>query len=525
MKVTRREPARRLFERLHELRARSFSVFLLFLVVVCGFKVVADCHTTLGEVHALRMQVRERGENYVSVLSRPLGAVMVTRDQAAFDRLISGAFDDEEVVFLRIVDMSKEVIFERLDPYYARVFERERGAPFDVYYGHQLERDIKGIIETPDHLRARIQHSRHRDIPQAYEDLLRAWRLAGPVAEREHKGQPVLFEDRLYRMEDKESHDASVTWALGRLEAADGTSAGALVVGFDMRRVNSEIRSRYLKAAGVVLFFIALIVFRTVGARREKLRLIELEERYSAARLSLSAALPHSKTRGAITVAGALDQSTRAVDGVVFDVARVEDGLEVLLADPPGTGLDAAAVSLHVRAMYEHRRDEDRSVSLEEEVQGLADAARKIPGARERKLAMGVVRISESGDVRGLACGAGFFCIVNEVAGRVRPIDEDLCLRTFEGVAGPFRQVAATLRSGETLVIASGGTTDLDAHAVARRLVESTGPRSAAARSRELAEWARARHPKMAHRDIAIILVELAPGAQLHREVGSVDQG
>jgi hypothetical protein len=66
-------------------------------------------------------------------------------------------------------------------------------------------------------------------------------------------------------MEDKESHDASVTWALGRLEAADGTSAGALIVGFDMRRVNSEIRSRYVKAAGVVLFFVALIVFRTVG--------------------------------------------------------------------------------------------------------------------------------------------------------------------------------------------------------------------------------------------------------------------
>ena len=93
--------------RRRERLARSVHVFLVGVIIACGIEVAVDWHATLGEVRALRTRVKERGQNYAAVLVRPLAPAVARRDVPEIARLTSGVFEDQDVVFVRVVGPDK----------------------------------------------------------------------------------------------------------------------------------------------------------------------------------------------------------------------------------------------------------------------------------------------------------------------------------------------------------------------------------------------------------------------------------
>ena len=134
--------------RRRERLTQSFRVFLLGLVIACGVEVAVDWHATLSEVRALRERMRDRCMSYLAVLDRSLAEAVAERDALAIERLVNGVFDDRDAIFVRITDAGASTLFERLDPSFARAFERDRDRSFADYYAHQLERDARGILRT-----------------------------------------------------------------------------------------------------------------------------------------------------------------------------------------------------------------------------------------------------------------------------------------------------------------------------------------------------------------------------------------
>ena len=86
--------------------AQSSQVFLLGLVIACGVEVLVDWNQTLFEINVLRDQIRQKGLNYAGLLARAVVEPVLSRDRATFDRLAQGLLDDEDAVFVRIVDPS-----------------------------------------------------------------------------------------------------------------------------------------------------------------------------------------------------------------------------------------------------------------------------------------------------------------------------------------------------------------------------------------------------------------------------------
>lgn len=485
---------------------KSFRVFLLGVVVACGIEVAIDWHSTLGEVRSLRERVRERGENYVAVLLHPLAPLVAGHDRAAADRLVGGVFDDDEVVFARLTGPAGDVLYERLDPSYAATFEQERGAPFATYYAHQLERDSKGITNDPEGLRSRMEHSAYHDVPQAYQDLLVSLGLAKPAKPHARKDF-VLFQDRLYTT-NKGQHDPSVTYAVGRIDGADGKPLGALLIAFDMRHTNAEIRGKYLKGGGLVVFFVLLILVQNVSSRREKLRLLDLESKYASAKNSIRAALPKARETRGLRVAGAMAQSVGSVDGMLWELEPRETGVELLVIDPEGDGVEAAASALHLRAMYRQRREEKIDATPYEELAALGSAARRIPGKR----ATGVVllRVDDAGAFTGLRCGMGALRVL---AGRdVSTVEERPGAEAPAGVVGPVLEVSGTLGAGELLLVVTdglgGATKRVDPDGVAAFAARSESRADLQRLLDDAATWARGTSSEIKQDDIIVVGVE-----------------
>ena len=487
---------------------KSFRVFLLGVVVACGIEVAIDWHSTLGEVRSLRERVRERGENYVAVLMHPLAPVVAARDRASMDRLIGGAFDDDEVIYARVTGVAGDILYERIDPTYAAGFEARRGASFTTYYAHQLERDSKGITNDPEGLRARMEHSRYHDVPQAYQDLLVSLHVAKPPAPHT-RADFILFQDRLYTS-NKGEHDPTVTYALGRIDGTDGKPLGALVVAFDMRPTNAEIRGKYLKGGGLVLFFVLLILVQNVSTRREKLRLLDLESKYASAKDSIRAALPKALEAGELRVAGAIAQSVGSVDGMLWDLEPKGSGVEVLVVDPEGDGVEAAASALHLRAMYRQRREQNTEADVYEELGAIGDAARRIPGKRATGVVL--VRVDANGGISGLRCGMGALRILSSDG--TSPVDERPGKEAPPGVVGPVFEVSGTIPPGALLLVVTdglgGATKRVDPDAVAAFVARSESRADLGRLLDDATTWARGTSSEIKQDDIIVLGIERA---------------
>src|SRR5258708_4512686 len=110
--------------RLTDRLARSSHVFLFGLIIACGIEVLVDWNQTLFEINVLRDQIRQKGTNYAGLLQRAVVEPMRAGDKAAITRLAEGILDDEDAVFVRLVDLSAKVVYERLDESYAKLYEK-----------------------------------------------------------------------------------------------------------------------------------------------------------------------------------------------------------------------------------------------------------------------------------------------------------------------------------------------------------------------------------------------------------------
>src|SRR5207249_2645474 len=120
----------------------------------------------------------------------------------------------------------------------------------------------------------------------------------------------ILYQDRLYdEHTETRERDATVTYAVARVDEPSRASAGAVLVAFRMDPTNTAIRGKYFKGFGIVIFFVGLILAQNFASRREKLRLLEIESRHAAAKEAVRAAAPEPQERGELRVAGAIAQA------------------------------------------------------------------------------------------------------------------------------------------------------------------------------------------------------------------------
>jgi hypothetical protein len=102
----------------------------------------------------------------------------------------------------------------------------------------------------------------------------------------------IVYQDRL--RDEHRNRDDTVTWALAPLiqeSAAGSRQVGAVLVAFDMTRINSAVRTKYLKGLGMIVFFVALILLQNISGRRDKLRLLDVGRRYAVAKQALHDAM------------------------------------------------------------------------------------------------------------------------------------------------------------------------------------------------------------------------------------------
>jgi hypothetical protein len=314
-------------------------MFMLGVIVACGIEVLVDWNSTLFEINVLRNGMRDRGFNYVGILGKSSTDALSARDDRALATLTSGLFDDQDVVFVQFTTPDGAIVYERID----QAYEQRRKVAFREFYGAQIARDVDGILRDPEALRRRMSASRYRDFAQRWSDAMERLkaRFVGPKPL--HAGGNIVYQDRL-RTPYKERDDA-VTYALGALRDANGKPMGALVIAFSMERTNSDIRAKYLKGLGMVVFFVGLILVQNIVSRRDKLRLLDLEARYGRAKEALRKAFAAPVVEGPLRFAAAVDQAPGAVDGMAWDGVLTDDGVELALIDPDGDGIDAAAVA------------------------------------------------------------------------------------------------------------------------------------------------------------------------------------
>jgi len=470
--------------------ARSSRVFLLGVIVACGVEVLIDWNATLFEINILRERMRERGYNYVGILGK--SSISPLRDEKAdaLATLTSGLFDDEDVVFVRFTKPDGQVVYEN-----ARTgYETKRGVAFREYYASQLARDVDGILHDPEGLRQRMAASRYRDFAQRWNDGVAALTAKFTTPKPPHASGTILYQDRL-RTPEKE-RDSSVTYALGALREGD-KPLGALVVAFSMDRTNAAIRTKYLKGLGMVVFFVGLILVQNIVSRRDKLRLLDLEARYGKAKEALRSAFGAPVTKGPLRFAAAVDQAPGAVDGMAWDGAKVDDGVELALIDPDGDGIDAAAVALHALRTIRERRDAARG-SLLDDLRAIGEAVLSIP--LTRPVGVLLARIDAEGRVEAIASPIGDL--------RGGKLERKPIAETPPGIVGPLHAISGELPSGALLVGAfgHGGDRGMKIDEVVA-FVERAHVQGIDVAVTDAVTWARGRAKSLAERDLAVLAV------------------
>ena len=490
--------------------ARSSRVFLIGLMIACGIEVIVDWNATLYEINVLRDGMRQRGLNYVSILSKAAVEPMLAYDADGMDVLSTGVFDDEDVVFVRFSDQLGVTIYDRLRTSFAESFEQERGATFRAYYATQLDRDIAGIQSDPDGLRKKMTASRSRDIFQLWNDIVGfvVTKFTGPKPLPKGSGV-ALYQDRLSTRAG--GFDGAVTYALGTVVDGRSEAWGTVVVAFDMTRTNAAIVKKLLKGAGMVAFFVALILVQNILSRRDKLRLFDLETRYAAAKQAILDALPTKVDCEWLTVGAALDQAPGPVDGMFWDVHVNDERVELLVVDPDGDGIDAASTALHIAKVYRERRREDLRTTLMEEATVLGKAALIIPLTRP----IGIVLARIARDTGKLDVLAGPLGELRCLAGAVsRPLERVAEVDAPSGVVGPLVHWQGGLEPGELLIAACGGMENIHSRGkIDAREVSAFVQRTLPERSDDLtalavdaATWARGKLTALAGQDVVVAL-------------------
>lgn len=496
--------------RLSERLAHSSQFFLLGLIVACGIEVLVDWNQTLFEVNVLRDQIRQKGLNYAGILERAIVDPLVRRDYKLLDRLAAGVLDDEDAVFLRVVDSSGRVVYERIEPRFAADYLQRGKGSFADHYAHFLDRDLRGILFDPDGFKQRLSASRYRDLPQIYNDLVGrvvAW-FVTPSRLPPLRAQ-IVYQDRL--RDENRRRDDTTTWALLPLhsESSSGTTqVGALLIAFDMTRVNSAVRTKYLKGLGMIVFFVALILIQNITARRDKLRLLDVGRRYAAAKLAIFDAirkeplmLPSEPSE--LTIVGLIDQARESVDGMVFD-ARAWDGhAEVLVADPDGDGIDAASIGLHILKVFRTQG----SLRLDTQAALLGAATHEIP--LTKPIGLLLLRVDPSGTFEALLDEKTQLVMLTE------PQPEALRLTPLEaplppGIIGPLYRCTGTIAPGATLLGMTAGRELPDERARDEAALLSALRRKPVTTDRwldEVAAWLRRRYPSLRDNDVAIVTI------------------
>lgn len=534
--IKKRLPSRfqLLRERIADRLARSSRVFLLGVLVACGIEVLVDWNATLFEINVLRDGMRQRGQNYARILANAAVEPMLSYDAVALDQLADGLFHDADVVFVRFTDDQGTVLLDRMLPDYAARFHKKRRTAFRDYYASQLRRDVGGILSDPEGLAQRMAGSRHRDFVQAWNDLVMrlSARFTPPPPLLPQKGPLVLYQDRLKKQGG--GHDPDVTYALCTITDERSEELGVVVVAFSMDGVNAAILKKYLKGLGILVFFLGLILTQNLLSRRDKLRLLDLEARQRFIKQALREALPAGSgdlvSLGPLTVAAGLSQADGPVDGVVWDVLGPPGGdpsgdALLLVVDPEGEGVSAAATALYVLRTFrdrQNRREPGTPLDLLAEAAALGEAALTMPLARPIGLWLSRLELG-TGALTGISTRLGAARVLGRPEGRKRPGPAPLPLReeplldldqTPAGLLGPLVRFTGELPAGGVLCGLYAGIgqrrdrRDRDADAVAaytgraRRGAQDLGTLATDATS-----WARGRIAHIGKGDVLVLLV------------------
>jgi stage II sporulation SpoE-like protein len=412
---------RAVVERISDRLSKSSRVFLIGLVVACGIEVAVDWNSTLGEINVLRDSLKQKGEDYVDILRRAAQPAVEAYDWDALDEMSRGLFDDEDVVYVRFSDALGNTLHDRVRADYAGAFAKKRGTGFRDWYRHQIERDAGGMMTDPAKLRERIAQSRHRDLIQAFTDAenqLMA-RFEPPPPPDEPKPM-VLYQDRLY--DDARQLDRGLSYALGLITTERGDPTGVALVAFRHDRMNRAVFFKLLKGLAITLFFVCLILVQNVLSRRSKLRLLDLEAALSAARAAIVAAAPPTPAYAAGVLGVAFAQADR-IGGTVYDLAACDDGsVDLMLAVPSGTGVDAAFASVVLRDLYRRQGRAEASPTARHSLAFVPSGHdARSPAARVATLLLAYDESPLSRDVEILCAHLGADGIVRGVVAGLRP--------------------------------------------------------------------------------------------------------
>jgi len=387
-------------ERLSERLGKSSRVFLIGLLVACGIEVAVDWNSTLTEINVLRGSLKQKGEDYVDILRRAAQPAVEAYDWDALDELSRGLFDDEDVVYVRFSDALGNTLHDRVRADYAATWAKKHGGvSFRDHYRHQVERDAGGIMTDPLKLRERIAQSRHRDLIQAFTDGENELFARFSPPPPPHEPPPmVLYQDRLY--DDERQLDRGLSYALGVIATERGDPTGIALVAFRHDRMNRAVVGKLLKGLAITLFFVCLILVQNVLSRRAKLRLLDLEAALSAARAAIRSSTPETPAYRAGQLGVAFAQADR-LGGTVYDLHARDDGsIDLLLAVPAGTGVDAAFASIVLRDLY---RRQGRASDPAARVAALLADYEASPLARNVELLC--AHFAADGAVRGVLAG------------------------------------------------------------------------------------------------------------------------
>jgi hypothetical protein len=432
-----------LVERVSERLGKSSRVFLIGLLVACGIEVAVDWNSTLYEINVLRGSLKQKGEDYVDILRRAATPAVEAYDWDALDELSRGLLDDEDVVYVRFSDAIGNTLHDRLRTDFAPLFaKRHGGAEFRDYYRHQMERDAGGMMVDPLKLRDRIAQSRHKDLIQSFTDAENRLlaRFSTPPPAREAPPQ-VLYQDRLY--DDARQLDRSLSYALGVITTERGDATGVALIALRHDRMNRAVVGKLLKGLGITVFFIALILVQNMLSRRAKLRLMDLEAALSAARKAIRASAPEPPAYEGGELAVGFAQADR-LGGTVYDLSARGDGsLELLVAVPEGSGVDAAFASIVLRDLY---RRQGRADDPAARVAALLSHYESSPLARSVEIL--VAQLGADGRVRGVVAGLRPPVLI-DAAGAVHavPLGDALPV-DVRRLAAPLRPFECSLREG-----------------------------------------------------------------------------
>ncbi len=482
--------------------ARSSRVFLLGLVVACGVEVLIDWNQTFNEINQLRDQIRQKGVHYAGLVQRAAIEDVHTRDVTQLKRLSTGILDDEDAMYVRITDETGTVLYEQ---------PKDVWTSAKSHYEHWMHRDTKGVLDDPDTFQRRLADSRYRDAPQIWAETIAiiSAMVSGPKPPPLRAGL-LVYQDRL--RDDNHQRDNKTTWMIGTITDA-GKNIGSVLVAFDMDRTNKSVRGKYYKGFGMVVFFVALILVQNVIGRRDKLRLLDLEARYASAKAALREGLPKSPiSTESLTVDAALEQAQGPVDGMVYDACVIGEGkVRVLVVDPDGDGIDAAAIALHMLKTFRARRKVDGTVSLADELTALGAATDDIPLTRPINVVL--LDVADNGAFDAIHGDLATLHVLDASATAIEP--EEQKGDPPPGVVGPLFRSAGMLPMGATLLVAAGGTDSgpiakaqgskkevrIDATALVRFALRSKGCFNAT----DAATWTRGKSGALSADDIVIV--------------------